>query len=53
MKKILDFFVICFYLIKNNFAIIIISTIAVLTLFAIDFAVWNKTGKSLYKKLVD
>ena len=54
MKKILDFLLVCFYLVKNNFKLIYFSGtllfIVISIFFIIDYKIWNKTGKSIYKK---
>ena len=56
MQKLIDFILICIYLIKNNWQLILITTliclICAIIFFIIDFNVWNKTHKSLWHKII-
>ena len=51
MKKIIDLLLIVAYFPIKNWLQILVTFILILLFFVIDFIIWNKTGKSIWRKI--
>ena len=52
MKEIIDLLLIIAYFPIKNWLQILITFILITIFFVIDFIIWNKTGKSVWHKII-